>query len=90
MTDLLLDQNDDLDFTGGDFNLGESTLQDVGIILRLNQGDLKTDPVMGPNLIRFIKRPVSQEKVDALVKLNLARDGKDYKEIKKYVTINGK
>lgn len=88
MIDIKLDINDDLGITDGDFTIGESLSQDVGIILRLNQGDLKSDPVLGPNLMRLINSKVSQQELQTIIKLHLERDGKDYNEVKNIMQIN--
>lgn len=88
MIDINLDLDDDLGITDGDFTIGESLSQDVGIILRLNQGDLKSDPILGPNLIQLIKSNVSQQELQTIIKLHLERDGKDYNEVKNIMQIN--
>jgi hypothetical protein len=80
--DLLLDENNDLRIEYGDFVLGESELQEVGIILQLNQGELRSDPLLGPNLVRLINSKASPLEVQTMVKVNLERDGKDYEKIK--------
>lgn len=82
MNDMLLDENDDLLIINGDFVIGESFDQEVGIILRMYPGELKEDPVLGPQLIRLINSNTSELEIKQLVKLHLARDGKDYEEIK--------
>lgn len=88
MNDILLDNTDDCLFENGDFAVGESTIQEVGLLLRLNQGESKEDPIIGPSLIRLIKSKVSMSAVRSLVKKHLIRDGKNYEEIKKYITLN--
>lgn len=88
MIDVSLGIDDDLGITDGDFTIGESLSQDVGIILRLNQGDLKSDPILGPNLIQLIKSKVSQQELQTIIKLHLERDGKDYNEVKNIMQIN--
>ncbi|MGB1307537.1 MAG: hypothetical protein ACPG6B_01405 [Oceanihabitans sp.] len=88
--DFLLDANDDILIANGDFVLGDSLTQDVGIILRLNQGELKSDPLLGPNLIRHINSNIDEVDLQTVVKLHLQRDGKDYEEIKKYINLQTK
>ncbi len=88
MIDVRLGVDDDLEITAGDFTIGESLSQDVGIILRLNQGDLKSDPILGPNLTQLIKSNVSQQELQTIIKLHLERDGKDYNEVKNIMQIN--
>lgn len=88
MIDFLLDDNDDLTIIDGDFLMGESLDQEVGIIIRLNQGDLKSDPILGAGLFRMINSNATAEEVKAQIKLHLERDGKNYEELKEAITIN--
>ena len=87
MTDFLLDDNDDMIIVNGDFQTGDSFDQEVGIIVRLNQGEMKSDPVLGPNLVRMINASMNAERIKSTMKLNLARDAKDYDKVKDYLTI---
>ena len=86
--DILLSENDDLLIANGDFVIDESVLQDVGIILRLNSGDLKSDPIMAPNLIQLVKGKADNQEFEDRVRLFLSRDGKNYDDIKKLININ--
>ncbi|WP_438710867.1 hypothetical protein ACSTS3_19710 [Aquimarina muelleri] len=86
--DIVLDDNDDLIIEDGDFKLGESLTQDVGIILRLNQGELKSDPLLGASIIRLVNSSIDDDELQTRIKLHLQRDGKDYEDIKKYITLN--
>lgn len=88
--DILLDSNDDLTFKDGDFAVGESLTQEVGIILRLNQGDLKSDPLLGPNLIQLEKGVEDTNEFQERVKIHLKRDGKNYNELKNRINMNFK
>lgn len=85
--DILLDENDDLLFANGDLVLGESVTQEVGILLRLNPGELKSDPILGAGLIRMIKSNAPKDKIKQRIKLTLQRDGKDYEQIKNLIHI---
>lgn len=85
--DILLDYEDDLLIVNGDFAVGESILQEVGIILRLTTGDLKSDPLMAPNLLQLIKGKSDNEFEDR-VRLFLKRDNKKYEELKRFITLN--
>jgi len=88
--DILLDSNDDLIFKDGDFAIGESLMQDVGIILRLNQGDLKSDPLLGPSLIQLEKTIEDADEFKERVKIHLKRDGKNYNKLKSRINMNFK
>ena len=88
--DILLDANDDLDIVNGDFVIGESVLQEVGIILRLNSGELKSDPVLAPNLIQLVNSASNNQEFEERVRLFLKRDNKNYEDIKKLINIKNK
>jgi len=88
--DILLDANDDLDIVNGDFVIGESVLQEVGIILRLNSGELKSDPVLAPNLIQLVNSASNNQEFEERVRLFLKRDNKNYEDIKKLINIKNR
>lgn len=90
MKDILLDENDKLMFANGDFAVGDSLMQEVSSILRLNQGELKQDPILGPGLIRKINSNAKQDEITDLIKKHLARDGKDWNDLKQLITITTK
>lgn len=85
--DILLDANDDLIIVNGDFAIGESVLQEVGIILRLNSGELKSDPILAPNLIQLINAKASAQEFEERVRLFLKRDNKEYDDMKKLINL---
>ena len=84
--DYLHTEEDDLLIRNGDFAVGESEMQEVGIILRLNPGELKSDPVLGPALLRFI-RGRDDARIRQLARLHLERDGKNYEQLKEQIKI---
>ncbi|WP_026725553.1 hypothetical protein [Flavobacterium sasangense] len=86
-SDILLDDSDDLNIVNGDFVIGESTLQEVGIILRLNSGELRNDPVLAPNLIQLVNSASNDQEFEERVRLFLRRDNKNYEDIKKLINI---
>lgn len=86
-SDILLDDSDDLNIVNGDFVIGESTLQEVGIILRLNSGELRNDPVLAPNLIQLVNSTSNDQEFEERVRLFLRRDNKNYEDIKKLINI---
>lgn len=89
MTDIILNnENGDLLIANGDFILDDSTWQDVGIIIKMNQGELKSDPILGASLIRKKKMNASKLEIEEIVKLHLKRDGKNYEDLKSQIKIN--
>lgn len=86
--DFLLDNDNDLKISGGDLAIGDSTLQDVSILLKTTTGDLKNDPVLGPNLVSLLKKKVPSSRVQSTVRVHLERDGKNYDRIKDLIKIS--
>lgn len=86
--DFLLDDNDDLIVKDGDFVVGESLTQEVGIIIRANKGEFKQWPLLGPNLIQMVRKTISQDEINTRVKLQLQYDGKDYEDIKELISVH--
>jgi len=86
--DVLLDDDYDLKILNGDFVIGESTMQDVVLILQTNKGEWKHDPILGCNLIELIKSKSSKVEVEKRVRLQLERDGKNYDKIKNIINFN--
>jgi hypothetical protein len=87
--DILLNEENDINIVGGDFAIGSSLLQEVAIITKLKSGELKSDPLLAPNLIQLINSKAKQVDIEQRLRIHLARDGKDFEEIKKYISVNG-
>lgn len=85
MKDILLNTENDLQFSNGDLATGDSTLQDVSIILQMNQGELKSFPVLGASLVQLLKSKERQALMEERVRVHLALDGKDYLQLKRYI-----
>lgn len=86
---ILLD--DDLDLLigpNGTFVNGDSELDEVAVILSLSPGELTSDPLLGPSLLRLTRGVNGAGKAVALTKLHLTRDGKDYNDIKRRMRFN--
>lgn len=90
MTDILLGLNDDLSIENGDFEVGDSLIQEVGVIIRLQKGELKSDPLMGPNLVRLINSNIDAVALESVLKINLERDRKNYEEVRNLIQMEGK
>jgi hypothetical protein len=88
--DILLGADDDLITANGDLVIGECFTQEVGALVRLNQGELKSDPLLGPSLLRMINSNANQQEVQTLLKLHLERDGKNYDDVKGIIQLNTK
>ena len=80
--DILLDDNNDLKIINGDFDYGDSEIQEVGLILQSTQCEWKMTPTLGPNLYRFIKSKASKSEIESTVAIHLAIDNKDFKTLR--------
>lgn len=87
MTDILLDENDELRIENGDFVIGESIDQEVSLILRMSKGELKEDPILGCDLLRLINSNITEVELKQIIKLQLARDGKSYDDLKERIRL---
>ena len=95
MKGLLLDKDGDIriaphtatdgKLTG--FAVGDTLIQNAAIVLELNQGELKEDPVLGANLIRYIRSKAigilcpNKTVIEKQMKVHLKRAGIDYSEL---------
>lgn len=90
MKGILLGDDGDLKAINGKIDFGDTLTQEVSLLLTLNQGELKSDPILGPGLVKLIRSGASPSKLQALVRTHLARDGKNLDDIKDMVTFNTK
>ena len=79
---ILLDDDNDIIVVNKSLIIGETEIQETGIILQMNQGEQKTVPVLGPNLVQLMKGNASKFDIEQRVRVHLAKDGKDYSAIK--------
>ncbi|WP_264521208.1 hypothetical protein [Flavobacterium sp. N1994] len=86
--DLLLDADLDILIEAGDFVIGESTVQEVALILCSNQGDWKNEPLIGANLIKYIRTGAKPADIKRVVTFQMEQDAKDYDDIKDLLKIN--
>jgi hypothetical protein len=85
--DILLASDGDLLIENGDFVIKESELQEVGIILQMSKGELKSDPLIGANLTQFMRAEKNRAKIADHITKQLELDGKDYDTIKEFLTL---
>lgn len=86
MKDFLLDTDNDIQFdANGELVMGESEMQEVGLILQLNQGELKSAPMLGASLVQLMKSKEKRSLVEERIRLHLAMDGKDYNAIREFL-----
>ncbi|WP_380284528.1 hypothetical protein [Hymenobacter rubripertinctus] len=75
MNDILLDENDDLLFENGDLVMGPSEEQEIGLILRTNQGDWRTSPLTGFGVDRRTRNEVNRVDFEGELASQLRLDG---------------
>ena len=80
--DILLDENNDIKISNGDFDIWDSEMQEVGLILQSTQGEWKAEPILGPNLFRFIKSKSSRLEIEKTIRIHLAIDNKDFNALR--------
>jgi hypothetical protein len=86
--DIRLNAENDLEIFNGDFIIDESEMQEVGIILQMNQGELKSDPLTGANMKNRIRGVYDKLKLQRHIETQLEMDDKDYDAIKDKLIIN--
>lgn len=85
--DFIIDEAGNYLIENGDFVVAPSEEQEVAEILTMSPGEIKEDPIMGPDLIRLIKSNGHKLDVRRVIKLHLARDGKNYEDYKDRIEI---
>jgi hypothetical protein len=88
MRDILLDENNDLKIVNGDFAVGESEMQEVGLILSSNQGEWKEHPVVGANLVTKVRSNTNDPRLERTLRIQMKLDGKDYEQIRNKIKMN--
>ena len=88
--DFLVNEAGDLAIVNGDFVIGDSVDQEVAALLVGEKGDLKEDPIFGPNLIALLKSNISEIEVKQIIKNQLKRDGKSYQKLKERINLKTK
>jgi len=86
--DIILDEDNDLLFKNGDLVIGESEMQEVGLILQSNQGDFKQSPIIGSNLTTEVRGLDNKVKRERNLRIQMKLDGKNYDTIKNRLKIN--
>jgi hypothetical protein len=74
MKDLLLNSDFDLDIQNGDMVLGESDAQNINLLIRLSQGNIKQHPLVG----------FGEERL-----LNGVLDGRARRDIQEAILVDG-
>ena len=90
MTDVLLDNNNDLSIApNGDFLLGDSTLQEVGNIITGYPGWWKQFPLVGCAAPNYIGSPGVGQQLSNSINQQLKLDGKTVTSLTTSLNANG-
>lgn len=90
MKGILLNNDNDLYVQDGILAFGDTTMQEVGLLFELNAGELKSDPILGPSLVRLVNSKAKPSYIETIMRDQLARDKKNYDKIKELIQINNK
>jgi hypothetical protein len=71
----------------GGLMTGDTILQDTAIVLGLNQGELKEDPLLGPGLFTLIRSKADKIKIERAIKVHLERAGIDWQQVKDNIVL---
>jgi len=80
-TDILLDENDDLQFQDGDFKIGYSDQQHVEHIIKAFPGQYYQTPKIGVGIKKYLNASVSKQTVKRNIKENLELDNYRVNEV---------
>lgn len=86
-TDYLLDEHGNWKVVNGDFVAGDSTLKEVQSIAELNQGEVRSFPLIGPNLVMMINSNSSRQEIEDRLAQHLKLDGLNYQKLKRHISI---
>lgn len=78
----LFDEFGNYAITGGDFTIGDTTLQEAYGIIRANQGEYKQHPLVGCNLSLYKNAKANTADVLRVIKKQTEAAGLDYEQIK--------
>jgi len=73
--DILLDDNDDMLIENGDLVIEDSGEQEVGLIMRTNQGDWRASPLTGFGLQQRMRNQVNRTEFERALGGQLELDG---------------
>ena len=75
MTDILLNDNNDISIVSGDFQIGESEQQEIESILVAFKGEFKNTPLVGAEMSRMLKARSTRQGITREVNQQLKYDG---------------
>lgn len=95
MKGLLLDNNNEIlikkrtDSEGkiSGFVIGDTLLQNASLVLGMNQGELKEDPVVGASLLKRIRSKSDQSQIKRIIEISLSRVGISFNDIENLIQL---
>ena len=97
MKGIMLDTNGDLMIRprklsdgklSGGVVLDDTLVQDAAIVLEMNQGEWKEDPVLGPSLLRYLRSHADRSRIQKQIQVHLSRAGIDYNQVAEQLKLN--
>jgi hypothetical protein len=68
--------------------ISDNTLdQDASLLLQLNQGDLKEDPLLGPNMLKYIRSNATKSEILSAIKIQFNRADLNFEDFKDRMTM---
>jgi len=80
LVDIIYDE--DLQISGGDFDIGQSTSQDIEFILRMGKGNFSQWPTLGFDAERLNHGNIDTQQEKKLIRMNMSKDNLQTKSIK--------
>lgn len=68
--------------------VGETTDQVAALVLKMSQGELKEDPLLGCGLTKFMRGKYSATKIEQRIRSHFMRAGLDFDDYKEKLTYN--
>lgn len=73
--DILRDATGDIEIKNGDLVVGESTYQEIELLLTTKKGEWKQNPLVGGNLQQFLKQREGRTAALKEINIQLRNDG---------------
>lgn len=89
--DIIIADDQDLEFKNGDFLVGESTGQSVNFIMVANKGDFVEFPLVGADITRLLSEEANPNEVKADIQSELEKDTlrvQDISIVNSVITVN--
>lgn len=67
--------------------VGNSDDQDAALVLKMSQGELKEDPLLGCGLTKFMRGKYSATKIEQRIRSHFTRAGIDYDEYRERMSL---